>query len=1147
MPLQKVPVPISFQQGLNQKVDPKQLQIGKFQNLQNIQFDKIGLMAKRNGFGFFTEITAPDLSSITTYSDSLVALGNTLNIFSEEQGLWLSKGTVNQTSISTLSLVRSSTGQSSVDASLAPNGLSLETWMDTDGTSKYQVNDSGDGQTLLNAVTLPSSAMYPRAFALNNYFLVTFLITITGTPHLQYISIPYTNLSSPSAPVTVSSTVKSNSTGYDGMVFDSVLYIAWNGSDGGGAIRECSISANLTQSATHIISGHSSDLMSVSIDPVNTNVWITFWDSTDNNGYTAVLSRIGVPVLAPTLVISDIVITEITSVIQNSVLTVFYETKNLYPSGVRSDYTSTVTVTITGTVSSPIVLLRSVGIASKAFLFNNLIYILLVYGGEFQPTYFLSDINGNVQVKLAYSNAGGYINSLVLPNVTFTSDNQAYMAYRYKDLLLSVSKLNGSPNDAGIYSQTGVNSVTINFDAPAYSVEIGSNLNLSGGLVTSYDGALPVEQGFNLWPEDISLVSSNAGGAMSDQEYFYQVTYEWTDNQGNLFRSAPSVPVSTVVTAGAAVTFTSTFAINIDYIEVSSIAGLIVGQTITDNTTAGNIAPGTYITSIATATSPSSMSVFPADTYVITLANATGFIVGQQITDSTTSANITAGTIITAVSGNTLTLSLPTAGASASSPGDTIVGVASPIIGISQPTVAAAASDTLQTTNFGSVQLTIPTLRVTAKPKARIVIYRWSVANQIYYMVSSITSPTLNNTSIDTITYTDTQNDNSIIGNVILYTTGGVVEDIGPPSTQIMTLYKSRLFLLDAEDTNLLWYSKQVIEATPVEMSDLFTIYIAPTTGASKSTGPILSLGAMDDKLIIFKKDAAYYITGTGPDNTGANNDFSDAIFIAGTVGCSNQNSIVLIPTGLMFQSDKGIWLLGRDLSTNYIGASVEDYTAHALVNSAVNIPGTNQVRFTLDSGITLMYDYYVQQWSTFNNIPAVSSCVYNNLHTYLDDNGVIFQETPGLYIDGSNPTLMSFTTSWFNVAGLQGYQRAYQYYLLGSYISPHFLQVQTAYDYLSNPSQSDTIMPDNFSPVWGSDSTWGQSSPWGGPSPSEQWRVDLTQQKCQAVQITVTEIYDPSFGIPAGAGFTLSGLNLIMGAKSGYPRLSPSNISGGS
>ena len=271
-----------------------------------------------------------------------------------------------------------------------------------------------------------------------------------------------------------------------------------------------------------------------------------------------------------------------------------------------------------------------------------------------------------------------------------------------------------------------------------------------------------------------------------------------------------------------------------------------------------------------------------------------------------------------------------------------------------------------------------------------------------------------------------------------------------------MTLWNTRLFLVDAEDQNSIWFSKQVIEGTPVEMSDLFTLYVAPTIGASGSTGPITALGAMDSNLLIFKKDAIYYISGSGPDNTGSNSGqsgpFTDPIFITSVVGCTDQQSIVFTNAGLMFQSDKGIWLLSRNLETSYIGAPVEEFTLGATVLSSVIVPGTNQVRFTLNTGITLMYDYYYQQWSTFVNVPGISACIYNNLHTYLNASGAVFQETPGSYLDGTNPVLVSFTTAWFNIASLQGYERFYDFYILAEFLSPHSLLCEVAYDY--NPSR---------------------------------------------------------------------------------------------
>ncbi len=67
-------------------------------------------------------------------------------------------------------------------------------------------------------------------------------------------------------------------------------------------------------------------------------------------------------------------------------------------------------------------------------------------------------------------------------------------------------------------------------------------------------------------------------------------------------------------------------------------------------------------------------SVFASGVSTITVSSITNLVVGEVITDSTTGGNITGGTTITAINPVTaqITLSAPTAGASASSPGDTL-------------------------------------------------------------------------------------------------------------------------------------------------------------------------------------------------------------------------------------------------------------------------------------------------------------------------------------------------------------------------------------------------------------------------------------------------------------------------------------------
>lgn len=1005
----KQPINITFGHGLDQKTDPLQVQVGKFLSLKNSIFDKFGRLAKRNGFGALA--TLPDTTSTfaTTFNGNLTAIGSNLQAYSEGSNSWVNKGAIQPAELSTLPVIRSNTNQSQADTAVAPNGLMCTVFTDNIPTSgsnvahyKYVVADSTTGQNVIAPIDIPVSSGAivgsPRVFVLGNFFIIVFSNLISATNHLQYIAV------SIYAPTTVKANTDisalytpSSGVSFDGVVVNNSLYLAWAGSD--GSVKLTYLDRTLTLHNTVSFASQPCTLMSVTADSSGSTpvIYASYYDSGTSAGKTlSVNAQLGT-VHAPVSTITAETVVNITSTATAGVCTIFYEINKAYSydSAIRTDYIESNTITQAGTVGTKAVMARSVGLASKAFILGGKSYMLSAYSSSYQPTFFLLNSSGQVIVKLAYSNGGGYVLK-GLPSVTVT-DLNAQFAYLIKDLLQATNRTQGS-TAAPIYTQTGINlaSVTITTQS-VITAEIGNSLHLTGGFLWDYDGYSAVENNFHVWPDDVEVTTATGSGHLTAQQYYYQVIYEWTDNQGNIQRSAPSLPVGVVTT-----TATSTNTVN------------------------------------------------------------------------------------------------------------------------------------------------IPTLRLTYKTSnpVKLVVYRWSAAQQTYYQVSSISIPTLNDPTVDSIAFVDSLADSSILGNSIIYTTGGVIENIGCPAVSAITLYKSRLLALSAEDPNLLLYSKQVIENTPVEMSDLFTLYVAPTAGAQGSTGNLKCLSAMDDKAILFKKDAIYYLTGSGPDNAGANNDLSEPTFITSTVGSENQKSIVFVPQGLMFQSDKGIWMLGRDLSTTYIGAPVQDYTDGATVLSAVNVPGTNEVRFTLDSGITLMYDYYYGQWGTFENIPAISSTLYKGLHTYINASGKVFQETPGKYLDGSKPVLISFTTAWVNLSGLQGFQRAYHFYMLGTYITPHKLAINIAYDYDSNPTQSVMVMPDNYAPAYGADSLYGGSSPYGGSS-VEQNRVFLERQKCQAFQLTISEIFDASFGVTAGAGFTMSGINLIVGAKKGSPTLRPSRSFG--
>jgi hypothetical protein len=990
MALPKQSVSIPFATSIDTKTDPLQVGPMSMLALDNVVYTKDKRIQKRNGFADLSTLPAGTTPlALTTFKNNLEVIADQILAYNPSSETWVERGRYQACEVSTVALSNSSLGKTRAN-SVTNGELILSSWRDSDNIVRYQVSNASTSQVLLGPIALPATALQATPCIVGENFV---LLYITGpTPTLSYIAIPYISLL-PTSPVVISSQVESTSCGLAAATIADTLYIAWSGSDVGGSVRLTRLSATLSPFITQVVAtGSNADLLVITQG--NTNVWLAWYEGASTSTHVAATNFATVTVLSDTIIDSTLALTGLTAAATDKLDVILAEDNTYSFSSEQTDTLYTIEVQIGGTFTAPTVIKRGLSLASHAFLYLSTPYFLTQYVGEFQPTYFLVDIAGNIIAKLAYANAGA--TGGTLSQVTLI-DSIAHIAYLKADLVVSVAKNVDSPDTNNIYTQAGINQASFNLAAPVSFAEIANNLHLSGGYVWMYDGTQCVEHNFHVWPSDLEF-TPGSGGSMTAQDYQYAVTYEWTDAQGNIHRSAPSVPQ--LITVGAS----------------------------------------------------------------------------------------------------------------------------------------------------GNVTLDIPTLRLTSKTSVRIVIYRWSTAQQSFYQITSFTSPLLNDTTVDSVQYVDTAADASILGNNLLYTTGGVVENIAYPAASSLALYQSRLMVLSSENRDLIYYSKLVLEATPVEPSDLFTIYLAPSTGTAASTGSISVLASMDDKFLMFKRDAIYYLTGGGPNDLGGNNTFSEPTFIASTVGCTNQRSLALIPQGMMFQSNKGVWLLGRGLSTEYIGAPVEDYNNVPIISSVV-VPGTNEVRLMLDNNLALMYDYYYGRWGTFSNIPSIASTLYNNLHTYLSDalNGsVVRQETIGSFLDGSKPVLISFTTAWMNLAGLQGLERVYSMFLIGKFISPHKLVLSIGYDYQDDPSQQVTIVPDNYSaPYAVSPTIYAQTGPYAGVGSLEQWQVFFDQQKVQSVQVSVQELYDSTSGAAPGGGLTLSGLNFILGIKKLGPLIKASRSAG--
>jgi hypothetical protein len=438
----------------------------------------------------------------------------------------------------------------------------------------------------------------------------------------------------------------------------------------------------------------------------------------------------------------------------------------------------------------------------------------------------------------------------------------------------------------------------------------------------------------------------------------------------------------------------------------------------------------------------------------------------------------------------------------------------------------SAPSEFLEVTLSGgtatqTVDIQIPTLRITEKSNAVIELYRSEANGTVLYKVTSTTSPVYNDTTIDTVTIQDTLADLTILSNELIYTTGGELDNIAAPAASIIETFQNRIILAGLENKNSIQYSKIQQPGKPVQFNDTLIQQV------NSRGGDITAVAALDDKLIIFKETAIYYMSGDGPNNLGEQNTFIEPELISSDVGCKTQNSIVRIPSGIMFQSEKGIYLIDRSLNTTYIGAPVEDYN-DLTIKSASFIPNKNQVRFLTDDQC-LSYNYLVNKWVLFTNHQGISSTVLGNDYYYIRETNDIFKSATH-FTDNGSPILIALETAWISAGGVQGFARIYRALILGEYKSPHKIKLKLAYNYLDAFTQESLIDTSDFTAttVYGGDSPYGSGSPYGGTGNQYQMRIDMKQQKCQSIKLRLEESQSDNYG----EGLQLSNILLVVGNK---------------
>jgi len=375
--------------------------------------------------------------------------------------------------------------------------------------------------------------------------------------------------------------------------------------------------------------------------------------------------------------------------------------------------------------------------------------------------------------------------------------------------------------------------------------------------------------------------------------------------------------------------------------------------------------------------------------------------------------------------------------------------------------------------------------------RIKIVLYRTEPGGAIFYRIGSksVSYPA----EYSAESFEDDGKNLDITANEQLYTVIGRENDFMGSCNDIIA-HRGRAVVVRSDD--VVAYSKPIVDGEEIGFNESFS-FVLPADN-SKVVGVESNL----DHLLIFSEENAYFVSGEGPTALGEGPFTNIRVFAAGQ-GARRGSAHVDTPIGVFYQTERGIYLVRRDLSVVYHGAPVEDSSTRLLIGATL-VDSTNEVRFLLsNSGNStgadyyLIYNYYFQKWALWTVVYASSAWqvgeVYNGtVFLRATADGKIYKQTSGVFQDdNSSGTATNYDvivrTGFIAAAGLLHAQRVYRAMLVGDYVSDHTLTIAASYDYnlTSGTSYSKSITSSNDNPML--------------------VRMHLDQQKCRSIGLKIT------------------------------------------
>lgn len=411
---------------------------------------------------------------------------------------------------------------------------------------------------------------------------------------------------------------------------------------------------------------------------------------------------------------------------------------------------------------------------------------------------------------------------------------------------------------------------------------------------------------------------------------------------------------------------------------------------------------------------------------------------------------------------------------------------------------------------------------------------------------------------------------NGVLSQPFIYTTGGVLDNVIPPSAVCMTVHQNRLVIGGADDTTLVWFSKELSPTDAPGFNDALTIQV-------EDGGPVTGVASLSSVLVIFKRDMTFIVPGDMPDDAGGainrgyvSNTLGTPVRMPNGIGCIDHRSVVETPVGVFFQSARTIELLSRDMSIKPIGLKLDNsLTQLGKIASAAHNAKDNEVWFVFKADGFVgarwaTYNYLTDTWSMHNMAPGGDSLIESPVAvamvgsvphlmarcvtpSYVSTTAVFAQNDSKFFDVGADTANggrkyvpMSWQTAPIAANNVQGFQRLKRIRVFGNPVptsstgapgtrDPHGASFTLRTDYAaSGPNNGVQTASWTEAEVT---STYAEQG-------REVYEVHVAEQKGQALTMAYTETPPADIASLAhGYGTSFSNMAVVVGLKGGLDK----------